>query len=278
MTRGKRAYFERHRERLRAEAQDPARRALMRERGRQHYRANREASIRRSTEYLARNPDKREEYRRRRRAKSLADDFGLTPEQYDLMVARRGGLCDICSGVETGLRAGKPIRMAVDHRHDRALSDPDYIRGLLCRRCNTNLGFLENGPWRALAEAYLQRPRPTIPAPLPAEDRAGDRWRRFKLTESQFARMNAERAGACDICRKPETATHTGRPRNLAVDHDPLLLRGQPGHVRGLLCGVCNTRIWMFDDPEWLRRAEVYLADPPGPRLTGSAVALTLPA
>ena len=62
------------------------------------------------------------------RMKSL---FGLTVEQYDYMYRRQNGLCAICSGVNLDGR-----RLHVDHNHATG-----KIRGLLCYRCNSALGY-----------------------------------------------------------------------------------------------------------------------------------------
>lgn len=55
--------------------------------------------------------------------------FGLTPEQYDAMLAEQGGVCAICQ------RPDADRRLAVDHDHATG-----RVRGLLCKSCNKALG------------------------------------------------------------------------------------------------------------------------------------------
>ena len=68
--------------------------------------------------------------------------YGLTPEQYDQMVAERKGCCDGC---------GRPEHLVVDHCHATKV-----VRGLLCYACNQALGVLrdDSATLRRLAE-YL---------------------------------------------------------------------------------------------------------------------------
>ena len=74
---------------------------------------------------------KREATRRARRSRHnshLKEAYGITIEQYDLILASQGGTCAICDG-GTSKR-----HFAVDHNHKNG-----NIRGLLCARCNTGL-------------------------------------------------------------------------------------------------------------------------------------------
>lgn len=58
--------------------------------------------------------------------------YGLTPEQYESMLRKQGGVCAIC-------KRGHGTILDVDHCHKTG-----RIRGLLCRRCNTFLGLIED--------------------------------------------------------------------------------------------------------------------------------------
>jgi len=57
--------------------------------------------------------------------------FGLTQEQFNTLLSQQNGLCAIC---------GKPPKrvLAIDHDHVTG-----RVRGLLCSKCNLNLGFVE---------------------------------------------------------------------------------------------------------------------------------------
>jgi Recombination endonuclease VII len=63
------------------------------------------------------------------------DNYKLTVEQYDRILAFQSGVCYGCGQAEpvTGRR------LSVDHDHDTGL-----VRGLLCSRCNPIIGKLEN--------------------------------------------------------------------------------------------------------------------------------------
>lgn len=79
----------------------------------------------------------------KRRIKNL-EKFGLTPEDYDRMLAEQGGVCAICRGPESGKAYGGGVkRLAVDHCHATGL-----VRGLLCGNCNKGLGNLGDSPER----------------------------------------------------------------------------------------------------------------------------------
>ena len=76
-----------------------------------------------------------------RRVWHLKAKYGITIAQYDEMFANQGGACSIC------LRPVGQQRLAVDHDHVTG-----RVRGLLCARCNAQLGWLEN---HQLVREYL---------------------------------------------------------------------------------------------------------------------------
>lgn len=73
------------------------------------------------------------QFKVRRTVGSLAH-FGITPEQYEAMLKAQDGVCATCS---------KPCKtnrwLCVDHDHDTGM-----IRGLLCSKCNTAIGLLND--------------------------------------------------------------------------------------------------------------------------------------
>lgn len=75
--------------------------------------------------------------------------YGLTKEQYDALYEAQGGTCYICQ-----VATGKTRKLSVDHDHASG-----YVRGLLCRPCNTLLGQFRDDPASFLrGAAYLVRP------------------------------------------------------------------------------------------------------------------------
>lgn len=84
----------------------------------------------------------------------LRRKYGLTEERVRELLGAQGWRCQICA---LPLRlAGPRATMAhVDHDHQTGA-----VRGILCRHCNTALGYLRNDPDRARrAAAYLERDR-----------------------------------------------------------------------------------------------------------------------
>ena len=79
----------------------------------------------------------------------LMKKYGITPEDYDRMLAEQGGVCAMCGTDKPGGPEHAEY-FPVDHDHETG-----EVRGLLCFLCNRRLGTYEEV--RELAEAYLQR-------------------------------------------------------------------------------------------------------------------------
>lgn len=90
------------------------------------------------------NPERLNEYRRRRRnepgvkarerAGHLRRKFGITPEQYEAMFVDQRGGCAICGRAP---RSGSSLH--IDHDHDTGA-----VRALLCFSCNAAIGHLRD--------------------------------------------------------------------------------------------------------------------------------------
>lgn len=83
--------------------------------------------------------------------------FGITLDQYEAMHSEQGGVCACCGLPESAIhnKTRAPKRLSVDHDHATG-----EVRGLLCGRCNTALGLLDDDPSKIRALiAYLSRPR-----------------------------------------------------------------------------------------------------------------------
>lgn len=78
--------------------------------------------------------------------RKLLKHYGITLEQYRMLLDEQGGVCAICRKPPTG----KQHRLAVDHCHTSR-----RVRALLCMRCNTMLGVFEG--FRDQAALYLER-------------------------------------------------------------------------------------------------------------------------
>jgi 5-methylcytosine-specific restriction endonuclease McrA len=74
--------------------------------------------------------------------------YGLTPEQHKAMYLAQNGCCAIC---------GEPAAYGdihTDHDHNTG-----RVRGLLCRRCNTQIAIFDNYELLDKAIQYLERVR-----------------------------------------------------------------------------------------------------------------------
>ena len=83
----------------------------------------------------------------------LGKRFGITPADYDSMLASQSGGCALC-GVKTP--GGRWARFHVDHDHATG-----RVRGLLCHGCNVALGQLGDSAEGLLrAYQYVSEPTP----------------------------------------------------------------------------------------------------------------------
>jgi Recombination endonuclease VII len=91
--------------------------------------------------YSERNKAKRlerqasEKYQLYVREFRLKNKYGINLEQYEAMLQHQGGVCAICGGQPKGGTSTKYF--SVDHCHKTG-----KVRQLLCNRCNTALGLL----------------------------------------------------------------------------------------------------------------------------------------
>ena len=92
---------------------------------------------------------------RRQISATLKYKYGITYDQYEVMLEKQGGGCAICQTKESGGRG----RFHIDHDHSCCPQEKtcgECIRGLLCASCNTKLGVLES-EWVRKANEYLAK-------------------------------------------------------------------------------------------------------------------------
>lgn len=75
-----------------------------------------------------------------KRKQLLQEHYGLTPDDYNALLDRQGGVCAIC-GIAARRAHARDMRLTVDHDHDTS-----HVRGLLCHRCNRAIGLLGDDP------------------------------------------------------------------------------------------------------------------------------------
>ena len=92
----------------------------------------------------------RDTTRRVEYANKLLRRYGMTIEQYDIMLRAQEGRCAICRTDKPKGHGGKTFHVDHDHTTGR-------VRGLLCSPCNSGLGHLGDDPDRIRAAlAYLE--------------------------------------------------------------------------------------------------------------------------
>lgn len=78
--------------------------------------------------------------------KKRVGNYGLTPAQYDAMLAKQSGVCAICGRAPRG-------SLVIDHDHSDGT-----VRGLLCRRCNIGIANFDERPDVLIAARNYLRP------------------------------------------------------------------------------------------------------------------------
>ncbi len=122
--------------------------------------AVREKRLASHREWCARNRDRQKKYYEDRKAKLPKDynqkkhlwrSYGISLDELAALVRAQDGRCAIC-GLEFDF--GSPLTYPhVDHSHAT-----DEIRGVLCKRCNSGIGMLQDDPAiLGAAIAYLQK-------------------------------------------------------------------------------------------------------------------------
>ena len=86
--------------------------------------------------------------------------YRIKPETFNKLFAGQGSKCALCGATESGSRGNS---WNVDHDHSCCPGDKTCgkcIRGIICSRCNTRLGWLEGlsgKEWLKNVGAYLAR-------------------------------------------------------------------------------------------------------------------------
>lgn len=86
----------------------------------------------------------------KRRQQDVAHRYGITREQYAAMYEEQGGRCKVCGKIETRQKRGGHATLEIDHNHTTG-----EVRGLLCRRCNQIVGFMDETSFDIVERAWL---------------------------------------------------------------------------------------------------------------------------
>jgi hypothetical protein len=203
-----------------------------------YYRKNKDLLKTYQVIYRGNNQDYVKNYQMVRR-------YGITLEEYIDRCITQSQKCAIC-GVSS-------ISLQIDHDHRNG-----KVRQLLCRQCNTGLGFFRDDiSVITRTIQYLGRDYPVVvnsdrkarpdDADRPRVSQLNNNLRRnYGIDLNAYDEMLAEQNHGCWIC---------GSSASLAVDHDHT-----NGKIRGILCRLCNGGIAFYrDDVNLMKKAIEYL-------------------
>jgi peptide methionine sulfoxide reductase MsrB len=119
-----------------------------------HREYQRKRRLRNSLQERASQKKYRDNNKDKRKNGMLQWRFNLTLEEYNAMSEAQGHVCKLCGNPETSKKSNsEEVRMlSVDHDHNTG-----KVRGLLCARCNVQLGHYEKAKPRVKEfEKYLK--------------------------------------------------------------------------------------------------------------------------
>jgi len=83
----------------------------------------------------------------------IRSTYQITDEQYESLLRRAKGKCELCGTTLTEDGSG-PKQRVIDHNHDTRV-----VRGLLCNNCNMGLGYVaDSGALLEQLAQYLENP------------------------------------------------------------------------------------------------------------------------
>jgi hypothetical protein len=175
----------------------------------------------------------------------LKKKYNITLQEFNTFLKNQGNKCGICEG--DFIFTSPSFSPCVDHTH----KEDKRIRGLLCRKCNSGIGGL-NDDIKLLFKAlkWIRRKGKTD---IPEYSESILKFGRFKkhnlkrdynITLEQFNGMLFQQSNRCGICERSFTIKV---PLNPCVDHNH-----KTNKIRGLLCGKCNRSIGCLNDNPYI--------------------------
>jgi hypothetical protein len=116
-------YLQKEKERGRKKAKDIQNDPIRKEKRNKYYKKYTEKNKDRVKKQQSRSPEQWKKI-------NIARRYGITVEYYDSLLVQQNELCAIC--------LKKPLKFHVDHCHESGI-----VRALLCSKCNTSLGLLQ---------------------------------------------------------------------------------------------------------------------------------------
>ncbi len=129
-----------------------------RQRNKDYYEKNKDLMLAKNKKYRRENKAKinkqKRKYRTTEKGKlvmyfsKVKYKYGLTPEKYNEILVKQGGVCAICGKSQVDNK-----RLKIDHCHSS-----EKVRGFLCNNCNCLIGFADDSiEILASAIKYLSR-------------------------------------------------------------------------------------------------------------------------
>ena len=113
----------------------------------------------------------------KQRTRTIRWQYNLQADEYDAILAHQGGGCGVC-GVLATQEKKEERAFLIDHDHNTG-----SIRGILCKRCNIGLAWLEKKEWRNMAEHYLRVPQFSIIVNLEQARKRGEHHATREMVE-----------------------------------------------------------------------------------------------
>jgi hypothetical protein len=110
---------------------DPAQK---RAHNRRYHQEHREVKLARSRSWVRANPERQKFHQWKH---YLGKKYGVTPADYAALMVAQDGRCAICLTSDPA----PWDQLSVDHDHETG-----RVRGLLCMRCNSCLGYVQDSP------------------------------------------------------------------------------------------------------------------------------------
>lgn len=107
------------------------------------------AKLKHAREVRKENKIEQEKFRMYQRNRMLVKRYGICHNTYEELFLKQDGVCAICATSNKGVRKKY---LDVDHDHMTG-----KVRGLLCGRCNKQLGVLEDKEWVRKAMKYVSQ-------------------------------------------------------------------------------------------------------------------------
>ena len=121
---------------------------------RKYRQNNREKVLKSAREYAKKiREEKPEEIHIKDRISHLEKTYGISSEEYEILLKSQNNMCAICKGKNDKDHNGRRY-LCIDHDHSN-----NHIRGLLCNKCNVLLGMArDNVNILQAAIEYLSKP------------------------------------------------------------------------------------------------------------------------